>query len=73
MGDLIVFDDNPSEHGASIRSMFERLWKRNLKLTPPKATIGSTGSKYCGTHNLARRRSAEQRQGRGTNEDADAQ
>ena len=45
---LIVFDDNPAAHVATMRMLFERLREHNLKLTPPKATIGATKAGFLG-------------------------
>ena len=52
MDDLIVFDTDPTTHVASIRSMFERLRRHNLKLTPPKEVIGATEADFSETHHL---------------------
>ncbi|CAB1100545.1 unnamed protein product [Ectocarpus sp. CCAP 1310/34] len=39
LDDLLVFDETPAAHVATIRSLFERLSLHNLKLTPPKAPL----------------------------------
>ena len=42
LDDVIVYDPGPAAHVASIRSLFERLRKNNLKLSPSKANLGAT-------------------------------
>ena len=48
LDDVIVFDADPSLHVANMKEFFLRLRKHNLKLSPPKATIGATGSDVLG-------------------------
>ncbi|CAB1107289.1 unnamed protein product [Ectocarpus sp. CCAP 1310/34] len=48
LDDLIVFDDTPATHVGTMRACFERLRTHNLKLTPPKATIGATEADFLG-------------------------
>ena len=36
LDDVIVFDSDPSTHVETIRALFERLRKHNLKLSPSK-------------------------------------
>ncbi|CAB1104650.1 unnamed protein product [Ectocarpus sp. CCAP 1310/34] len=48
LDDLIVFDDNPASHVDTMRALFERLRTHNLKLTPPKATVGATEADFLG-------------------------
>ncbi|CAB1112268.1 unnamed protein product [Ectocarpus sp. CCAP 1310/34] len=48
LDDLIIFDETPAAHVATIRSLFERLCKHNLKLTLPKATICATEAEILG-------------------------
>ncbi|CAB1118552.1 unnamed protein product [Ectocarpus sp. CCAP 1310/34] len=48
LDDLIVFDNNPAFHVDTMRALFERLRTHNLKLTPPKATIGTTEANFLG-------------------------
>ncbi|CAB1099498.1 unnamed protein product [Ectocarpus sp. CCAP 1310/34] len=48
LDDLIVFDDTPATHVGTMRALFERLRTHNLKLTPPKATIGATEADFLG-------------------------
>ncbi|CAB1097278.1 unnamed protein product [Ectocarpus sp. CCAP 1310/34] len=48
LDDLIVFDDTPATHVGTMRALFERLRTHNLKLTPPKATIGATKADFLG-------------------------
>lgn len=42
LDEVIVFDPDPKAHVANIRSLFERLRKHNLKLSPSKSKIGAT-------------------------------
>ncbi|CAB1103258.1 unnamed protein product [Ectocarpus sp. CCAP 1310/34] len=48
LDDLIVFDDTPATHVGTMRALFERLRTHNLKLTPPKATVGATEADFLG-------------------------
>ncbi|CAB1103321.1 unnamed protein product [Ectocarpus sp. CCAP 1310/34] len=48
LDDLIVFDDTPATHVGTMRALFERFRTHNLKLTPPKATIGATEADFLG-------------------------
>ncbi|CAB1108262.1 unnamed protein product [Ectocarpus sp. CCAP 1310/34] len=48
LDDLIVVDDTPATHVGTMRALFERLRTHNLKLTPPKATIGATEADFLG-------------------------
>ncbi len=48
LDDLIVFDADPAAHIATMRNLFKRLRKHNLKLSPPKATIGATEADFLG-------------------------
>ncbi|CAB1096809.1 unnamed protein product [Ectocarpus sp. CCAP 1310/34] len=48
LDDLIVFDVTPATHVGTMRALFERLRAHNLKLTPPKATIGATEADFLG-------------------------
>ena len=46
--DVIVYDPDPAAHVANIRALFERLRKRNLKLSPSKAKLGATDADFLG-------------------------
>ena len=46
LGDVIVFDSDPTAHVKTIRALFERLPKHNLKPTPSKARLGATDSDF---------------------------
>ena len=46
--DVIVFDSDPVAHVQTIRSLFERLRKHNLKLSPSKDRLGATGANLLG-------------------------
>ncbi|CAB1096864.1 unnamed protein product [Ectocarpus sp. CCAP 1310/34] len=48
LDDLIVFDDTPATHVGTMHALFERLRTHNLKLTPPKATIGASKADFLG-------------------------
>ena len=48
LDDVIVFDSDPIEHVQMIRSLFERLRKRKLKLAPSKARLGATDANFLG-------------------------
>ena len=45
---VIVFDSDPIAHVQTIRSLFERLRKHNLKLSPSKARLGATEANFLG-------------------------
>ena len=46
LDDVIVFDSDPSIHVKTIRALFERLRKHNLKLSPSKARLGATDADF---------------------------
>ena len=48
LDDAIVFDSDPIAHVQTIRSLFERLRKHNLKLSPSKARLGATDANFLG-------------------------
>ena len=48
LDDVIVFDSDPVAHVLTIRSLFERLQKHNLKLSPSKARLGATDANFLG-------------------------
>ena len=48
LDDGIVFDSDPIPHVLTIRSLFERLRKRNLKLSPSKTRLGTTDANLLG-------------------------
>ena len=48
LDDVIVFDSDPTAHVKTIRSLFERLRKHNLKLSPSKARLGATDADFLG-------------------------
>ena len=48
LDDVIVFDSDPAAHVRTISSLFERLRKRNLKLSPSKARLGATDANVLG-------------------------
>ncbi|CAB1103815.1 unnamed protein product [Ectocarpus sp. CCAP 1310/34] len=48
LDDLIVFDDTLATRVGTMRALFERLCTHDLKLTPPKATIGATEADFLG-------------------------
>ena len=48
LDDVIVFDCDPIAHVPTIRSLFERLRKDNLKLSPSRARLGATDAKFLG-------------------------
>ena len=52
LDDVIVFDSDPVVHVRTIRSLFERLRKHNLKLSPSKARLGATDASFPG-HSIA--------------------
>ena len=44
--DVIVFDSNPTAHVKTIRALFERLRKHNIKFSPSKARLGATDAVF---------------------------
>ena len=46
LDDVIVLDSDPIAHVQTIRSLFERLRKHNLKLSPLKARLGATDANF---------------------------
>ena len=48
LDDVIVFDSDPTAHVRTIRALFERLRKHNLKLSPSKAHLGATDANFLG-------------------------
>ena len=46
LDDVIVFDSDPVAHVRTIRSLFERLRKHNLKFSPSKARLGVTDANF---------------------------
>ena len=48
LDDVIVFDFDPVAHVRTIRSLFERLRKHNLKLSPSKVRLGATDANVLG-------------------------
>ena len=48
LDDIIVFDSDPIAHVQTIRSLFERLRKHNLTLSPSKARLGATDANFLG-------------------------
>ena len=52
LDDVMVFDPDPATHVDNIRSLFERLGKHNLKLSPYKAKLGATDADFLG-HNIS--------------------
>ena len=46
--DVIVIDSDPIAHVQAILSLFERLRKHNLKLSPSKARLGATDANSLG-------------------------
>ena len=48
LDDVIVFDSDPISHVQTIRSLFERLRKHNLKLSPLKVRLGATDANFQG-------------------------
>ena len=46
--DDLVFDSDPVAHVQTIRSLFERLRKHNVKLSPLKAPLGATDTNFLG-------------------------
>ena len=50
---VIEFDSDPSTHVKTIRALFERLRKHNLKLSPSKARLGGTDADFL-RHSISR-------------------
>ena len=48
LDDVIVFDSDPIAHVQTIRSLFERLRKHNLKFSPAKSRLGATDANFLG-------------------------
>ena len=48
LDDVIVHNPSPEEHVGTIRALFERLRKYNLKLSPSKARLGATKADFLG-------------------------
>ena len=48
LDDVVVFDSDPVAHVRTIRSLFERFRKHNLKLSPSKARLGATDANFLG-------------------------
>ena len=48
LDDVIVFDSDPAAYVKTIRALFERLRKHNLKLSPSKARLGATDANFLG-------------------------
>ena len=48
LDDGIVFDSDPTAHVATMRALFERLRKHNLKFSPTKARLGATDADCLG-------------------------
>ena len=46
LDDVIVLDSDPSTHLKTVRALFERLCKHNLKVSPSKARIGATDADF---------------------------
>ena len=45
---MTLFDSDPTAHVQTIRFLFERLRKHNLKLSPSKARLGATDANFLG-------------------------
>ena len=45
---VIVLDSDPTAHVKTVRALFERLRKHNLKLSPSKARLGATDATFLG-------------------------
>ena len=52
--DVIVLDSDPTAHVKTIRPLFERLRKHNLKLYPLKARLGATDVNFLDHFHFAR-------------------
>ena len=50
---MSLFDSDSIAHVQTIRSLFERLRKHNLKLSPSKARLGATDANFLG-HSISR-------------------
>ena len=50
LDDVIVFDSDPVSHVRTIISLFERLRKHNLKLSPSKVRLGATDANFLGLY-----------------------
>ena len=48
LDDVILLDSDPIAHVQTIQSLFERLRKHNLKLSPSKARLGATDANFLG-------------------------
>lgn len=48
LDDVVVFDEGPLQHVPNVRTLFERLRKYDLKLSPSKATVGTTKADFLG-------------------------
>ena len=48
LDDVIVFHSDPIAHVQTIRSLFDRLRKHNLKLCPSKSRLGVTDANFLG-------------------------
>ena len=48
LDDVIVFDSDPTAHVTTVRALFERLRKHNLKLSPLTARLGATDADFLG-------------------------
>ena len=48
LDDVIVFVSDPTDDAKTMRALFERLGKHNLKLSPSKARLGGTDADFLG-------------------------
>ena len=48
LDDVVVFNETPEQHVQAMRKFLHRLRTNNLKLSPPKATIGTTHAAFLG-------------------------
>ena len=48
LDDVVKYDANPADHVSSMRAFLERLRHHDLKLSPSKATIGTTKADFLG-------------------------
>ncbi|CAB1118696.1 unnamed protein product [Ectocarpus sp. CCAP 1310/34] len=48
LNDVVLYDKTPADHILTMRALLQRLRKHKLKLSPPKATIGTTNSAFLG-------------------------
>ena len=46
--DVIVFDSDPTAHVKTMRALFDRLRKHNLKFPPSKARLSDTHADFLG-------------------------